>query len=230
MPLSPDSQDRFPSMDHQPNEMRARIRRRLGRPLPARTSDVLHELAYADGARVTFKEVLLGLRHRAFGFTMLLFALPCCLPMPPGIPTLCGAALVLIALNLIVGRRRLWLPRAISEKSIARADLKRIVDRAGPYLRRLERICRPRLAVVTDPVGKVFVGLVVLVLGVLLILPIPFLGNIPPAAAATVIAIGLAERDGAIVLVGVLVAVVAVIVASAATWAAILGLVSFFSD
>jgi hypothetical protein len=230
MPFSPDSQDRFPSMDHQPNEMPARIRRRLRRPLPARTSDVLHELAYADGARVTFKEVLLGLRHRAFGFTMLLFALPCCLPMPPGIPTLCGVALVLIALNLIVGRRRLWLPRSISEKSIARADLKRIVDRAGPYLQRLERICRPRLTVVTGPVGKVFVGLVVLVLGVLLILPIPFLGNIPPAAAATVIAIGLAERDGAIVLVGVLVAVVAITVASAATWAAILGLVSFFGD
>lgn len=209
---------------------RFEIRHRVGRPLPARTSEVLHEIAYADGERVTFKEIVIGLRYRVFGFAMLVFALPCCLPMPPGIPTVCGIALVLIALNLIMGRRRLWLPRAIAEKSIARADLRRIVDRAGPYLQRLERVCRPRIAALTEPVGKVFIGLVVLVLGVLLILPIPLLGNIPPGIAAAVIAIGVSERDGVVVLVGLLGALVAITVASAATWAAILGVLSFFAD
>ncbi|HLF12930.1 MAG TPA: exopolysaccharide biosynthesis protein [Gammaproteobacteria bacterium] len=204
------------------------FRRRISRPLPARTSEVLHELAYGDGVRITFKDILLGLRHRVFGFTMLVFALPCVLPMPPGIPTVCGIVLALIALNLIMGRRRLWLPRAIAEKSIAREDLRRIVDRALPHLQRLERVCRPRLAIVTEPVGKVFIGLVVLVLGVLLILPIPFLGNIPPAAATAVIAIGVSERDGVVVLIGLLGAVVAIAVASAATWAAILGLLKLF--
>lgn len=217
-------------MNVQERELEPAFRQRAKRPVPARTSEVLHELAYAEGARVTFREVLTGLQHRAFGFTMLLFSLPCVLPMPPGIPTVCGIALVLIALNLIMGRRRLWLPRAIADKSIARADLRRIVDRALPYLRRLERICRPRVAIVTEPIGKVFVGLVVLVLGLLLILPIPFLGNMPPGIATVVIAIGVAERDGVVVIVGLLGAVIAIAVASAAAWAAILGLVRLFGD
>jgi hypothetical protein len=194
---------------------------RPSRPLPARTSEVLRELAYSEGERVTFREILLGLRHRAFGFTMLVFALPCCLPMPPGIPTVCGFALAIIALNLIAARKRLWLPSAIADKSVARADLKRIVDRVLPYLQWLERFCRPRLAAFTEPIGKVFIGLVVLVLGVIMILPIPLLGNMPPGAATVVIAIGVTERDGLVVLLGLLTAAAAVAVAGAATWAAI---------
>ena len=211
-------------------EVGSEIAARPRRPVPARTSEVLRELASAESERVTFREILIGLRHRAFGFTLLVFALPCCLPMPPGIPTVCGVALVLIALNLIIGRRRLWVPRAIAEKSIARADLKRIVDRALPYLQRLERICRPRIAIVTEPMGKRLIGLVVLLLGVLLILPIPFLGNMPPGVAAVIIAIGVSERDGLVVLVGLFVAAIAITVASAATWAAILGLLQLFAD
>jgi hypothetical protein len=215
-------------MNDRTDEPRIRIRDRVKLPVPERTSEVLHHLAYDAGERVTFREILTSLRHRVFGFTMLLFALPCVFPMPPGIPTVCGLALCLIAVNLILGRRRLWLPKMIADKSIARADLRRAVDRTLPYLQRLERICRPRLAIVTEPLGKRFIGIIVLVLGLLLIMPIPFLGNMPPGAAAVVIAIGVAERDGVVVIIGLLAAVIAIAVASAAGWAAVLGLVRLF--
>jgi len=200
------------------------------RPTPARTSEVLRELAYSDGERATFREILAGLHHRAFGFTMLVFALPCVLPMPPGIPTICGFALCVIALNLIAVRRRLWLPSAIADKSIARADLRRVVDRALPMLERLERFCRPRLPILTEAIGKVFIGVVVLALGVVMILPIPFLGNMPPGAAAAVIALGVTERDGLVVLIGLVTAAAAIAIASAATWAAILAIVDFLAS
>jgi hypothetical protein len=190
---------------------------------------VLRELATGDGERVTFREILTGLRHRAFGFTLLIFALPCCLPMPPGIPTVCGIAIVIIALNLIGARQRLWLPSAIADKSVARADLRRMVDRVAPYLAKLEKICKPRLAVVTESVGKILIGLVIFVLGAIMILPIPLLGNMPPGFAASVIAIGMTERDGLIVLIGAIVSVAAIALASVATWAAILGLSNFFA-
>jgi hypothetical protein len=200
-------------------------------PAPlARTSEVLRDLAYADGERVSFREILTGLRHRAFGFTMLIFALPCVLPMPPGIPTICGAALCIIALNLVAVRRRLWLPSAIADKSIARADLRRVVDRVLPMLQRLERICRPRLAFLTEPIGKILIGIVVFALGFVMILPIPFLGNMPPGAAAAVIAVGVTERDGLIVLLGLVTAAAAIAIASAATWAAILAIIDFISS
>jgi hypothetical protein len=199
-----------------------------GHHIPDRTSDVLGTLAHGEGERVTFGEILLGLRHRAFGFATLVFSLPSCLPMPPGIPTICGIALVVIALNLIAMRTRLWLPRAIAHKSVARADLARVVSWATPLMRRLERYCKPRLPIVTESVGKVLVGAVIFVLGAIMILPIPLLGNMPPALAASVIALGMTERDGLIVLVGLLVSVAAVALASAATWAAIVGIIDFF--
>jgi hypothetical protein len=199
------------------------------RPIPARTSEVLRDLAYSEGERVTFREILLGLRHRAFGFTMLIFALPCVLPMPPGIPTICGVALSIIGLNLMAVRRRLWLPAAIADKSIARADLRRVVDRVLPMLQRLERICRPRLAILTEPIGKVIIGFIVLMLGLVMILPIPFLGNMPPGFAAAVIAIGVTERDGLVVLIGLVTSAVALFVASAAGWAVIAAIIDFFA-
>ena len=116
-----------------PGGLRARLRRR---PMPERTSEVLRELVeHGEGDRITFREILTELRHRALGFTLLIFALPCCLPMPPGIPTVCGIAIVIIALNLIAARQRLWLPGAIADKSVARADLKRMVDRVAPVPR-----------------------------------------------------------------------------------------------
>ena len=205
------------------------LRGRLRRPLPERTSEVLRELAEGEGERVTFREILTKLRHRAFGFTLLIFALPCCLPMPPGIPTVCGVAIVIIALNLIAARQRLWLPNAIADKSVARADLQRMVERWAPRLARLEKICKPRLAIVTEPVGKILIGIVILVLGFIMILPIPFLGNMPPGVAASLIAIGMTERDGLIVLIGEVVSVIAIAVASVATQVAIVAIIDFFA-
>jgi hypothetical protein len=183
-----------------------------------------------ESERITFREILVELRHRAVGFALLIFALPCCLPMPPGIPTVCGIAIVIIAMNLIAGRQRLWLPRTITEKSVSRADLKRMVDRWLPYLERLERFCKPRFPIVTEPFAKVLIGIVIFVLGFIMILPIPFLGNMPPGFAASVIAIGMTERDGLVVLIGTVVSAVAIAVASVATTAAIIGIIEFFSS
>jgi hypothetical protein len=205
------------------------LRARLHRPTPERTSEVLREIPVGEGERIAFRDILSSLKHRAFGFTLLIFALPCCLPMPPGIPTVCGFAIVIIALNLIAARQRLWLPRAIADKDVARADLQRMVDRVVPYMERLERFCKPRFAIVTDPAGKVLTGIVLFVLGAIMILPIPFLGNMPPGFAASVIAIGMTERDGLIVLVGMAISAVAVAVVVVATGATIVSIVNYFS-
>jgi hypothetical protein len=209
-----------------PGGLRARLRRR---PIPERTSEVLRELTEGEEERVTFREILARLRHRAFGFTLLIFALPCCLPMPPGIPTVCGFALVIIALNLIAARQRLWLPNVLANKSVARADLQRTVVRVVPYLERLEKICKPRFPIVTETIGKVLIGVVILMLGIIMILPIPFLGNMPPGFAASVIAIGMTERDGLVVLIGTLVSAIAIAIASVATGSLVLYIYHYFT-
>lgn len=200
-----------------------------GLPRPDRTSIMLHAVAYeGDGPRISFGDIAAGLRNRSFGLSMLVFSLPCCLPMPPGIPAACGVVIVLIALQMVLGREQLWMPRAMALRSVERADLQRLVDRVLPYVERLERFCKPRISVASERMGKAAIGFVVVVLGVILILPIPILGNVAPGIATAVIAIGVSERDGAIVLTGLFAAALAIAVTSAAAWAALQGLAYIF--
>lgn len=196
---------------------------------PERTSTLLQALGEgAEEDAPTLGEIVAGLRNRAYGFSLLIFALPCCLPMPPGVPAVCGVAIMVVAAHLLLGREQLWLPARIARHTIQRRDLRRLVARVLPYIQRLERVCRPRLAVATERPAKTVIGLATLVLGLILVLPIPFLGNLPPGIATAIIAVGLTERDGLIVLAGLFAAAVAVAVTSAMTWAALRGLTELF--
>ena len=53
------------------------------------------------------------------------------------------------------------------------------------------------------------IGVIVLVLGFVITLPIPVIGNIPPGIAVAILAISLLERDGLAVLAGMAIGVVA---------------------
>ena len=69
------------------------------------------------------------------------------------------------------------------------------------------------------------VGVLCLVLALVLFLPIPF-GNIPPAIAISVIALGLLARDGAWVLVGSAIGVVSI----AIVWGVVVALLRYGGD
>lgn len=193
-------------------------------PFP-HTSDMLLELLEQNPKReITVAELIVGLKNRVLGFVMMLFAVPCILPMPPGIPFICGLVLMTCGLHLLVGREALWLPRFVADRSIARTVLEKMVAIAVPVARRLERLCRPRWAWLTSRGGRAGTGAIVILLSIILLLPIPFIGNMPPGLAISILALGLIERDGLVILVGVLASVGAAVVTSAMAWAAIRGL------
>jgi hypothetical protein len=73
------------------------------------------------------------------------------------------------------------------------------------------------------------VGLVCLVLAIILVLPIP-LGNMLPALAISLMALGLLERDGIWVGIGLIVAVVAMIVVSGVVFALVKAAIFFFTQ
>lgn len=175
-------------------------------PRPARTSDILLELACAfprDRVRLHDIGELLG--SRSFGFLLLIFALPSMLPVP-GLSILTGIPLALVALQMMLGMPKPYLPRWLAERSIRCDDFRRVIERAAPWLRRLERVMRPRWLIVTGLWGERALGIVCFVLAVLLALPIP-LGNLLPAISIALIALGLIERDGMLVTAGIAIGV-----------------------
>lgn len=182
-------------------------------------SVLLRELA-DDPARerVAVGDLLAALQHRAIGALLVIFAFPNALPLPPGSSSVLGAPLLFLAAQLALGLRP-WLPRLIAERSMARADFAALVARVAPALARAERLLRPRLAALTAPPAEYLVGAVCLLMAVLLVLPIP-LGNMLPALAITVLALGILEHDGLWVLAGLAIAAVSV----AVVWGVLYGL------
>ena len=181
-----------------------------------------------DGETVSIREIIRRLDQRAFGMGVLLFMTPVCLPMPPGVHTLAGALLLLFAIQLTLGRKNLWLPRRISDRRINKARILRGLDRIGRYTAPVERLARPRWPRMTGGLGSRLIGVILVLLALVLILPIPILGNLPPAIAACILALSLAERDGLLVFFGVIASIVAVIITSALAIGAIRALTAVF--
>ena len=185
-----------------------------------RTSTLLRELSEADGsARISVAEIVETLRNRAYGLLLIVFGAPCMIPAPPPLPLICGTAVALVAASMVAGRVAIWLPGFISRRTVPRPALRRLLARILPGTIWLEKFCKPRLLVFSERAGKAVFGTVMLILGLIVTLPIPVVGNITPGLAIIVTGIGLSERDGLVMGLGL--SAVAIIVTSAAGWATI---------
>lgn len=155
--------------------------------------------------QISIDELVTRFGGRALGALLLVFGLLCSLPLPPGGTTVFGAPLVILAPQLMFGRRSPWLPARVRGRSIETRHLKKGLDRVLPWLRRLEALSKPRLSVLFSGPGQLAIGLICTVFAVVLILPIP-LGNMLPAAAVSVLSLSLVQRDGALALLGYILA------------------------
>ncbi|HYF06617.1 MAG TPA: exopolysaccharide biosynthesis protein [Acetobacteraceae bacterium] len=173
------------------------------------------------GETTTVGEMLGHLGDRATAFLLLVLAIPALIPST-GLPigAMFGAAMSVIALQMLLGREAVTLPGFIARRSLTAAQVEALVRRSVPVLRRAERHLRPRLGGLARA-GRL-PALLVLLHGVLIVLPIP-LGNTLPGLAVILIALGLLVRDGAAVAAGLVVSVAAVafaaVMVGAVVWA-----------
>jgi len=135
------------------------------------------------------------------GPVVFILTLPILLPLPPGVSMVLALPLLLVAPQIVIGRREIWLPKALSHRTIKRAPLIKLIKRILPPLERVEKVVRPRLRFLTGRVGASMVGVACTLLAVVLVLPIPF-ANLVPALALGAFSIGLTRKDGLFVLAG----------------------------
>jgi hypothetical protein len=169
----------------------------LGAPAEP-TSQILTRLIdAANEPRISLGDVVRGLGDRTFGFLILIFALPNGVPGPsiPGLSTITGVPLILVALQMALGRPRPWLPGWLARRSLPRSGLRLVLSAAAPALAWIERRIRPRLIGPGMPLLDRMVGAYIVLVGMVLALPIPF-GNFPPAWALMLMALALIQRDG----------------------------------
>ena len=167
--------------------------------------------------RISVADLLAALGDRALAALLFVFAFPNVLPVPPGTSALLGAPLVFLAAQMALDMKA-WLPAVIAQRSMAQADYAALVRRIVPWLARAERLLRPRATLLASGAMESVVGLVCLLLSLVLVLPIP-LGNMLPALAICLLALGMLERDGLWVLIGLVTAAAAAFVVSGVVYA-----------
>jgi len=146
------------------------------------------------------------MEKRGFGPMLALPSFIACTPIGaiPGIPSLAGGTILLIALQILLGRRHPWLPQRVKQLNCDADQLRYIVEKVKPYAVRVDRFLVPRCFFMRQPVFRSFIALCCAGCGLVMI-PlelIPFMGLIP-AFAVFIMAIGMATDDGAVALFGV---------------------------
>jgi hypothetical protein len=195
-----------------------------------RLGEILSELADRPAPDLTLGELIDSMSDRGHGLLIAALALPNVLPIYlPGLSAVFGLPLVFVALQLSSGRQKLWLPPALARRAIARTTFARMARAIAPWLARLERALRPRWPDLLGPTAERLAGVLAILLGLLLSLPIP-LTNIPLAIPLVLIGLGLAERDGLVLAIGLalgaIVAIAVLVLSSALILAALAWLAS----
>ncbi|WP_202844022.1 exopolysaccharide biosynthesis protein [Luteimonas saliphila] len=165
------------------------------------TRELFDALATGDPEdHLRLEDILAGLSRQVFGMLLFVSTLPAFIPIPGVGGAIGGPLTVLVGVHLLVGMRKLWLPRFIARRGPRRASLQAFDRMLGPWLGRLEKLVKPRLTGMIDHrAASMFTGLLLVLLGILLALPIPFTNYLFGGLLLTY-AFALLERDGGLML------------------------------
>ena len=182
------------------------------------TSEILDKLLInVPSDHVTLAWLLESLRERSFGVLLLLSAL---MGFLPGIVILAGLVLLYLAFQMILARPFPVLPGFVESRCLSTRRVARLIHFATPPLRWLERFTYPRWDTPFETTKRV-IGVVVFLLALTLFSPLPFF-YIIPSFTIMLIAFAFLERDGVLLSVSLLLAIISVTITAATVWATVI--------
>jgi len=155
----------------------------------------------AAGESVSIRDIVDAFGERAFGFVLILFSLPNCVPMPPGVAGVVGWPVLLFGIQMMLGAQRPWLPEFVLRRCVSVATFRRVVNVAEPRLQRLEAYCKPRFIQLFGPKGDRLIGLFAVLTAISVLIPFPGT-NFPPSIALVIMSIAVMEEDGLVLGIG----------------------------
>lgn len=167
---------------------------------------LLHCIAEAtEKKQVTLDAIMDLVGRRSFGPLLLvsgLFILAPIIGDIPGMPTVIGVFVFLIAIQLLFVREHFWLPKWLLDRSISSDNLLKALGLLHKPAKFIDRLIKPRLGFFVNGYAKYAIALVSLLIA--LAMPImevvPFSAN---AAGLALLAFGLAliAQDGLLALI-----------------------------
>ncbi len=185
----------------------------------SRSTEIAHETGLhhvfddAQHEYITLGELVTRIGMRGLYTLCIALALPFVFPIAiPGISTVFGAIIVLAGISVVSGRP-IWLPERIARWQMRRDQLLPILERAERQIARLRRLAHPRLPALTGGRGARISGVLLMIAGVFVMLPLGLipLSNTLPAIGAILLSIGMLQRDGVFITGGGLFVLVTII-------------------
>lgn len=165
--------------------------------------------AAATGETTTVREVLDGFGHTSHAALILLPALVVVTPLSgiPGLSSMMGITIGLLSLQMIAGRRRLWLPDWILRQKVSSSRLVKALRPMNRPARFLDRFTGQRLAFMVRPPARILLQVLCMICG----FAMPFLEIVPFSssvlgAAVAAFATAILARDGVLASLGLLLA------------------------
>lgn len=180
-----------------------------------KTSELLEDIIHSiKGEHITLRDLLAMMGESGLLLLCAFLSLPFLFPVSiPGVSTVFGAGIVLISAAITLNRLP-WLPQKVADRRLESGKLRPVLERGVKFLRRIDRFFKPRLTGLTAGVVMNRVnGLVLMGAGILLMAPlglIPF-SNTLPGVAILLLAAGISQRDGLVVLGGYVMVVLTIV-------------------
>lgn len=197
----------------------------------AKLSDELERWLNGDGEK-TLGSLVDAFGEKSFAVLFVVLLGVPALPLPTGgVTHVFEIIAVLVALQLVVGLRHVWLPARWSRREIAGPRQQRFIAGLMRLIRRLERISRPRLKFLFGRrISNAVFGVVVIAGSVGAFLAPPFTGlDTLPALGVVFLSLGVLLEDFLVVVAGVVLGAAGVVLEIVLGTAAYHGLSSLFS-
>src|SRR3990167_10057284 len=111
------------------------------------TIEQMAEAAPSEG--FSLHEIFDQLDESAFGATLFLLALPCCVPFLYLVPQIVAVPMMALAVQMCLGRAEPWLPEGLAARRIDKAGLTAMATGGRKWFGWIEALIRPRLAFIT---------------------------------------------------------------------------------
>jgi hypothetical protein len=173
---------------------------------------------------ITFGDIMSHLKEEGLIFLIAIISFPVAIPVPtpPGFTTLFGIPLCILTIQMIYKLDAPWLPDWLTNKKVKVSTFKGFIDKAEPMFNKMSRFLKPRHKHLTTKAMERLVGVLAFICAISIALPILF-GNAIPSAGILIMSIGLLYKDGLTVLIGMIVSVIGIVIAST-----VVAVVSFF--
>lgn len=169
-----------------------------------RIDAVLAEAQTSGAERLDLGALAQALKERAFGLMVLALALPCCLPFVYLIPQIVALPILVLTGQMASGRHVPWLPAKLTTRDFDIAAMRTVVARGKKWFGWTEHFSKPRLLALSGPRATRVVGALMMIPAASILVPLPSTNTVP-GIGVTITSIGLIERDGLMILLGLFV-------------------------